>query len=75
MESNFEAVKYINAKKVKETIDRYGYSVEPSAKQIIETARPEDIISLKLTINSPLKIVRAVNVSKEPDAIFQVAEE
>lgn len=75
MDGNFEAIKYIPAIKVRTAIEKYKFHVEPSAQRIIEAANPEDVLSIRLTINSPLQIIKAVNVSNDPDAIFAVAEE
>ena len=75
MDKNLEAVKYLSAKKVSDSIQKHGFKVEDAAEKIISSANPEDILSVRVTINSPLTIVKAVNVTSNPDDIFAVVEE
>lgn len=70
----FEAVKYLPADTIRTTVKKYGFVVEGPAREIIDSAQPQDIISVRITMHSPLRIIKAANVTQTPD-IFAVAED
>ena len=72
MDANFETVKYVVADKVKKGTEKYGIEILGTAKDVIKKSNPNDVLELRITINSPIKIIKAANITQNPDTLFEV---
>ena len=74
MDSKFESVKYVVAEQLKKGVQKHNIGTAKEAKAIIDSAEPTDMLELRVTINSPMQIIKAVNISKNPDKLFGVVD-
>ena len=74
MNTDFETVKYITADRIKKGVEKYKIDIDRQAKPIIDKAQPDDVLELRITVNSPLRIIKAANVTQNPDKLFEVLE-
>ena len=68
-EKTFRKIEYMR----KDAINLTGSNASFNAKQIIESAKPEEVLALRITINSPVYIEAASKLT--PEGIREICKD
>lgn len=67
-----EKIEFILVNKLESAQKKNGFEMESSVKEVISQSDKDDTLAIKVVVNSPVRIVSAVNISKHPSDLFEL---
>ncbi len=68
-----EKIEFVLQERLKSAHGKHNFELGHKVQEVIDSASSGDTIAIKVTVNSPIKIVSAVNITKNPEKLFEVA--
>ncbi len=51
---------------------KYGFELKGNVPEVVKKAKPGETLAIQISVNSPIKIKKAVNISTNPEKLFEV---
>ena len=66
-------IEFVLLEKFQAAHKKHSFELEGDVPAIIKDADVGDTLAINISVNSPIKIIKAVNISKNPTQLFNVA--
>lgn len=71
----YETIRYLTRTKLEQVSEKNNIEITASnGEEVIKSAEANDILAIRVSINSPMKIVAISNMSKNDNALIEITE-